>query len=499
MTSISINLDYPPSDTDKALLSALLGGTAGPGSPLVPVNNFPADPGSAPFPSQENSTSMILDGKISGAPYLRSAQGAVWRFDLGAAGSPIKLTSAYSTGYQVSVNGAPIAGAPIQQMMVRQGEVYFQADTIWSALEQTDAPISGLAHTTPPPPWTGAGTSADGHIVALPDMPASPPAFTAWTGNVILFGDGQAHKDMQSAHDAASPGDAIQAGPEMVGKTIAQTLGTTKPITLDLLGRITAGAGTASPIYQMGVILDLSALDASQLPHQLGGIVPTADMIVRGATIRGGGMKQAGHDGTAAIRAGAAINLTVDHCWLNANQNGIGPSGFPGTLTVTNTFEEDNFLRNDPTPGGSHNVYAEGVAATFGPGFTSIVNATTTGEGGHAVKSRAKVTTLIAPFYLYSGDSSSLDIPDGSTAICNIGSGTIGKKAGDANHTVLGYGVESQLNGLAGVKLSGTTIDALCDNPLIGAAGAVNFDAQCKFTGNKPTGPQGGLVTGLPA
>lgn len=476
------------------------GGGTGSGGTTT-TDYFPADPGSAPFPSPENSAQMVLNGKISGAPYLRSQGGAVWTL------LPDQtVTNEFGSGFAISVNGQVESVNAYTQLIVRQGAVYFtfNGGNI-GVFEQPDGINTGVYRTSLPPAWTTTGTDASGQQTQLPAMPSGPTPFTAWTGNVILFGDNQTYKTMQDAHDAAQPGDTIQAGPEMVGKTVSQTLGTTKPIVLDLLGRITAGAGTETPTWQPGLLLDFTGIDLAGSAyqgtptHQHGAIIPGADCIVRGVDCTAAGMASAGHDGTSAIRANADINLAVDHCHLWKNQNGIGPMkvGTGGTLVVTNSWLVDNYLPNDENP-GSHNVYTEGVSATFGPGFTSIVNPSAGGgdKGGHAFKSRANVTMGIGPFYLYSGDASSLDIPDGSTQVCNIGAGTIAKKAGDLNHTVLGYGVESQLNGLAGVKLTGTTIDALCDSPLIGTTGPVTFDPTCVFTGNKPTGPA--IVKGLP-
>jgi hypothetical protein len=330
--------------------------------------------------------------------------------------------------------------------------------------------------------------------------PSQKVAFGS-TGRVIPFGPYQTHKTIAAALLEAKPGDIVQyPDPEPRGQIFRESVGVPGGVTLDLGGLLVDG-GTANPDWEAGAIIDGTGIpDPSGYVQKMGGVVALGDMMLKGAEITGFGMQETEANGTAGVRAAGNTvgDLYIDNCHIHHNQNGIGPGGASTTITVTNTWLHDNQL--DPT-GGCHNIYATSTVTSLvvGPGVTSRQTPLAKGGGGHAVKSRAtNVTRLIGPAYLYSGDESCLDIPDGSAMPCPIGAGvTMVKKAGDPNQTVLGYCAESKSNGTAGVVCSGVTIIAGCPKPDILNNGPVSFDATCQFTGNRVVAKQPQLVTGL--
>ncbi|HEY2010157.1 MAG TPA: hypothetical protein VGH23_14285 [Rhizomicrobium sp.] len=322
------------------------------------------------------------------------------------------------------------------------------------------------------------------------------------TGRIITFGPGQANKTIAAALLTAAAGDVVRYPvAEPRGQIFSESVGVPDGVTLDLGGRLTGG-GTATPSWTAGAILDGTGIaDPAGYVRQMGGVVALGSMLLKGAEVRAFGMQARAAGGTAGLRAAGDTvgHIHVDNCHIHDNQNGIGPGGSRTTITVTNAWLHDNQL--DPT-GLCHNIYASNTVTVLivGPGVTSTQPPMPRRGGGHAVKSRASNSTqIVGPCYLYSGDASCLDIPDGSAAPCPIGHGVIFvKKAADVNHTVFGYCAESQINGTAGVHCVGVNIVASCPGPDILNNGFVSFDAACRFTGNKPVATQPSLVAGIP-
>jgi hypothetical protein len=52
-------------------------GTSATTSVPAAVDYFPSDPGLAPFPSPENSQQLVLNGAVTGEPYLKDTLGRV--------------------------------------------------------------------------------------------------------------------------------------------------------------------------------------------------------------------------------------------------------------------------------------------------------------------------------------------------------------------------------------------------------------------------------------
>ena len=322
------------------------------------------------------------------------------------------------------------------------------------------------------------------------------------TGKVITFGPSQTNKTITAALMAATAGDVVlYAATEPRGQVFNESIGVPDCVTLDLGGTL-KGGGTATPIWAAGAILDGTGIaDPIGYVQQMGGVVAFGNMLLKGAEVRAFGMQSTAAVGTAGVRAGAATigHVYVVDCHIHDNQNGIGPGGKRTNITVTNTWLYNNEL--DPT-GQCHNIYATSTVTTLivGPGVTSTQAPLPQHGGGHAVKSRAtNRTQLVGPCYLYSGDASCLDIPDGSATPCPIGAGaTFVKRASDVNHTVFAYCAESQTNGNSGVQCTGVNIIARCPAPNILNNGRVSFDAACKFTGNTLVATHPSLATGIP-
>lgn len=335
---------------------------------------------------------------------------------------------------------------------------------------------------------------------------ASPPlpqiAGFGSTGKIITFGPSQTNKTIAAALSLARAGDVVQyPATEPRGQVFGESIAVPDCVTLDLGGTLTGG-GTEAPLWAAGAILDGTGIaDPTGYVQQLGGVVALGNMLLKGAEVRAFGMQATVAEGTAGVRAGEATvgYLHIDNCHIHGNQNGIGPGGTKTVITVTNTWLHDNEL--DPT-GRCHNIYAGSRVKTLivGPGVTSTQAPLPQRGGGHAVKSRAmNFTQLIGPCYLYSGDASCLDIPDGSAAPCPIGAGvTFVKRAFDVNYTVFGYCAESQTNGASGVQCSGVNIVAGCLRPDILNNGRVSFDANCRFTGNALVATRPSFATGIP-
>lgn len=144
------------------------------------VNYFPADPGSAPFPSPENSSSLWLNGVVSGSPYLRDMNGNIYQIKPAAAGwvagAPL-VNGAPDNGARLYVNGAMIEGGyPVASMIVRQGMIYL---TIASGQVQYFNPGMGATYNTSLPPAFMPGTTT-ASAAPLPALPTDPvPATTA--------------------------------------------------------------------------------------------------------------------------------------------------------------------------------------------------------------------------------------------------------------------------------------------------------------------------------
>jgi hypothetical protein len=516
----TLTISTPITDEDKARLYGFLGGAPATGGNDQPsgdtsapaqIDYFPADPANAPFPSPENSQITVIDGKISGKPYIKDSQGAIWRFKTDASGNPVSDGNAKNQGWVVDVNGAYSSNAAITMLVVRQGQVYFLYNGGHSAhFSQWNAPGSGVVQMPLPPAWVdgtgGTGGSGNASTPGLPPMPNPPPPAAVQpgsSGKVILFGTNQTYKTLTDALSAAANGDTLKAGPEMAGVKLNESINISKNVLIDGGLRL-AGCGTKSPSIQTpGLILDGTPLaDPGGYAKQLGGLVPTVDCKIMGMEIMGYGIKETEAGGTAGIRPGAPCNIVLDHIYSHDNQNGLQSGNYTVTWDLDHIWLADNGIGD----GQTHNCYFSGstcVKVRVGA-ITSIVTdapsvLTATGKkgGGHAFKTRSHDLQIDGPFYLSAWDGRCIDICDGTTKPFKIDNGTFHKDADADNHQLIAYGPESQTNGLAGGTLDNIVLDALCDAPTVKSAGGTISFTNTTSTGKKVTG-QGGTFTGLP-
>jgi len=177
--------------------------------------------------------------------------------------------------------------------------------------------------------------------------------------------------------------------------------------------------------------------------------------------------------------------------------------GYAATWVLENNLIKDNGIGD----GQTHNIYfgREVVKADFtnntsiiGAAAASKLRATGMGGGGHAYKCRANISTFNGG-YGRAGETV-VDLPDGSTQTVNIKGMTMEKNAGDASHRFLDYAVESGVQGVVGVILSGCNFVLHCTGPFVqvGNSGSIVFDSTNTWHGNKPTANGMGTITGLP-
>lgn len=486
MPPISLSIDSP-SDLEiatlRAAVAALPGGapsslapaSAPPSGPVAPPAGmplaFPADPGSAPFPSPENSTSVVLGSALSGAPYLRDAAGVIYQ--LAITGTPPTLAD---PGGRLHINGVlwigfgDATGAHVSEILLRGGRVYWQLS---SGQWQTMTGTGSAANATPPAP-VAVAPGAAAPIVAMPPDPSPAAVAPGSSGNVILAGPSQTIKTLADAIAAAKPGDTVRLDP---GAVFTESVLIGVPIVLDGQGGLD-GVG--------GAVVDGSSF--TSYARQLGGLVPLTDVIINGLEIRGFGMAEKSSGGTGGIRPGAACFITVRNCHIHDCQNGLSSGGFAVVWNVSNSLIELCGLGD----GQSHNVYAS--TGTVRALFQSV--ASTGPRGGHALKSRAMKTDVVGGSY-DADDETPIDFPQGSAVPFSITGAEIGKSVNAANHGLFGYALESQQNGAPGGTITGCTINARCPSPLIQVAAGTVTLSNNTFPGNKVAAAGAGTVLGL--
>lgn len=466
---------------------------------------WPSNMADAP-PSPEGSQIKVVNGQLSTLKYLVDSHGNTVEFALDQNGNPIPETSQWGNGYQLKMNATlSNPGTGFNAVTIAQGQFWLTYNGgFGGSLEVQGAVNSGIREGTMPAFYTQTGSgSMTPNLPAMPAAPAPSAIKPGSSGNVILFGPGQTYTTISAAVAAANNGDTVKAAPSAVGVVFAESVAITKNIILDGGGTVT-NAGTASPSFAGGSIIDGSSLaDPSGYAHQLGGLVPMTDCVIKGFEIRGFGIHETTYGLTCGVRNGAAANVTVDNCWVHGNQNGLGGGGFPATWAVTNTWLQDNGIGD----GHTHNAYfstgnvsisLDHVTSTVAITGTNAIYATGQTNGGHAMKCRAPSFTA-TNFYFAAEDGSPLDLPDGTTQVFSCSTGTMAKSAAAPSHRMLAYGEESSTNGYAGGTLTGVTFDAACPNPFIQTMGGTITATGCTVNGGPITVTGGGTVTGLPA
>ena len=256
MTShITVTLNDPFTTDDINLLQTLYsrqtaaGNSGTPASTAAPATvNFPADPGLAPFPSPENSTSLWLNGAVSGNPYLRDANGNIYQIKPAAAGwvagAPL-VNGTPDNGARLYVNGTMIEGGyPVASMIVRQGMIYL---TIASGeVQYFNASMGSTYNCSLPAAFLPGTTTAP--VAALPALPTDPVPATIAPGSSGRTLTVPVGTPIQTVVSTAQPGDTVVVSP----------------------GTYTAGATWSVPLKLIltGVVLDLAGQTAN-LPMAL--------------------------------------------------------------------------------------------------------------------------------------------------------------------------------------------------------------------------------------
>jgi hypothetical protein len=522
---ISISVDAPTSAEIAALQAAangLAGNSVSPGptptpTPTpTPVDYFPADPGSAPFPSPDNSSSQILNGAVSGAPYLRSKNGAIYSWALNASGTPVALPAPANAptfvGYQLNINGSPITEAtsppipqPISQMLTRNGGVYFATQNGQGYGFAPNDLTNGWSITALPAENTG-GTPALPAMLADP-VPSTPAPGS--TGVVHLVGPSQAavaggFVTLAAAVAGAKPGDTLQLD---VGAVFEESVEITIPLEINGQGTV-ANPGTVTASFSGGAIVDGSTFTTYALGK--GGLVPSVDCIFKGLEVRGFGLTDASAQGTAGIRptGTAGCTVTIDNCYVHDCEDGLSSGASLEDWVITDSLFENCGLGD----GFTHNIYVgtNNAVHVSLSGVTSIMptatpmtsgsfpRATGSAYGGLAFQTRGRALSISGTNYFAAADGQPISIPDGTTEPFTIAAGTtIVKGTTDSNHDVFTYAVSATVpNGAAGGTFSGT-ISASCPSPFVDVGqGTVNFSG-ATFVGTKPTNAGAGTATGL--
>lgn len=487
--TVSVTVTDPTADQAQeigALIGLQSSSASTPSAP--PVNYFPADSATAPFPSPEGSRIVIQNGAATGEPYILDKSGVVYSFGPTPVAIPMG-TNVFAAGcYKIYINAAP-TNFGADEIIICQQIMWMHQGAKWFFINSNGG-LSG--NLTSLPPFFTAGTTA----APVPPMPSAPAAVSPAPGSGTTV---NTSTTIAAAIAASSAGGTVSVAAGTFNESDAI------PVALKIAGGgSVSNPGTATAAFSGAAIVDGTGLaDPTGYAHQLGGLVPMTDCIIDGLEIRGFGLKEATGGGTAGIRNGGVSNLTINNCYIHDNQDGVFSGGFNATVTMNNSLLQNNGLGG----GQTHNIYiSTGVVSAAFNNVTSIVPPQSANSnrssglmnGGHAFKSRANVTSFNGG-YAYAADASPIDIPDGSTQPCVIKGMTIEKKAGDANHCFFGYAAESQTNGTAGVQFVGCTFILNCDAPFIQSfGGPVSFDSTCVWQGNKPTASGGGVVTGLP-
>lgn len=463
----------PLNAEDKALARFLIGDApvgAGNGGTIPPADSFPADPALAPFPSPENSQIVVFNGAISGRPYLKDQAGSI---------HTIRMVAGAPTYFKGGTAQAVWPGETVQQCLVRQGEVYMQiGGGIWKHVDANGA----MYNRALPSAWvtTGGGTGGGGGI-NLPPVTGDPPhaaVAPGSSGRTVTVGPGKMFATAADGIRALQPGDTlvIDAG------TYREALPT---------------INVPAHIIATGAVFDFTGIPSSTLAQQKGGFVPAADCIIEGVEVIGAGMDLTSHDSTAAIRPTDGCGwLETRNCHLHGNQNGVAGGGFPFVWIDRGSLLEVNGLSESVDPsGGAHNAYVSSGCVRAELYGTRSINPVF----GHAIKSRA-------PAFKWIGgegnatDETILDLPDGTTSAFVIQDAVLTKPATAGNHGLIGYGMESQTNGMAGGSIKGGALNALCVTPSIQTTGGtIAVDASVALTGNLISAEGGGTVTGLRA
>jgi hypothetical protein len=429
---------------------------------------FPPSPANASFPSPENAVSA-WNGElktIGGAPYLRDSDGFIYQIR--------------ASDSAVLQNGSTDGNTFAWELISRGGKIYWNNGGHWYL-------PNGKGGSTTIWPLPAAYAAPGGTAAAPGNMPADPPRPSVGpgsSGRTITAAPGQTLEQLLTS---ARPGDTIKL---VAGRVYAEAARVSVPVVLDGGGRGNNATG--------GAIID--GLNIAPVGGKAG-LLLVVDCILKGLEIRNWGLNDPNPDFICGIRNDAPGWYEISGCNIHDCQGGIGGS----VVGATNWNIHDTTIRNCGNgTGREHNVYLgtstlkailTNVVSTVDPTFTNSLRQKV--GGGYPLKSRANHTeirggTFSAP------DAACIDIPDGSTDPVIIDGATLIKPAGSPDHKVINYAEESTTNGLAGLKVTHSTLKLETESPLFLIAGGVlTFDSTSTFSGNNPSVQGGGTMTGL--
>jgi hypothetical protein len=454
------------------------------GSVISIVNGKPMVPPGAPN----------YDPKAIGNPYLTDVNGVIFQFVIDASGNVVaKASPGQPSGYAFAINGNQNPNGATE-LMITQGQFWFAGN--WGATLFWYGP--GGAHGNAPPPPLNAPRTP-GTVGGMPADPTPASVAPGSSGNVILCGPSQTIKTLTAAVAAAKPGDTIKLD---AGATFNESVAIPVPVTIDGRGTV-ANPGLKDASFSGGAVIDGTGIaDPGGYAHELGGLVPLTDCIIRGCEVRGFGLQETSPGGTAGIRAGANGHITIDNCYVHDCQMGLFSGGFTVDWLIRETLLLNCGLGSGAVTGGggvTHNMYLAGAVRVRVENVTSICPAgntksslRTTGYmgGGHALKVRA-AETIVVGGYFAAPDASPIDIPDGSAEACFVYGATIHKNRGDVNYNVFSYGEESQTQGTAGAIVV-ATLDVKCKSPFF----QIGPNSVVDFTGSNAGGVSFNVVGG---
>lgn len=457
MTITAVISSTDPLGADKAFWLMILGLAPATGGPPPVVNFFPSDPGLAPFPSPEKSQQLILNGAVSGAPYLKDSVGTLHTLVV----NPTTGASEYwVNGVSQMTGWSAHANAPPAELLVAQGGVYiFLTNGITQQLR-----AGSIYSAAVPAFWTTAPTG--GGTPSLPTLPPDPTPSAAApgsSGKIINCGSGQAIATLSAALTTAAAGDTVKLAPGTYTDTPPAWM---VPLLIDLGGATFNATGKTAT-----------------LARGKGLLVPAADSIIQNGTITGVAMDQTSGQLTSAVRPDAGCGfLTIKNVAMHGNQCGVGEGGVGScVIELDNCDVSLNGLRAN-AGANTHNIYVgqDCVRLTLNNVISNGCN------DAHALKYRGPVLVVNGgTFAAFNG--SCLDLPNGSARPFSVIGASLLKAVTDQDHVIISYGEEGPTNGAPGGTVSGGTIAALCSNPLmLGQGGTITLSG-VTLTGNPIT------------
>jgi hypothetical protein len=265
-------------------------------------------------------------------------------------------------------------------------------------------------------------------------------------------------QSIQSAIDAASPGDTIDV---TAGSYNDQFLTVEKSVTLQAVGGEVVMTEDQSPPDGKAMITEGQ---------------PGVTVAINGFDI--GGVAVSDGNGAAIRYEGGSLTLTDDY--FHNNQEGLlGAADSNGSIAI----DHSEFAFNGDGSGSTHNIYI-GAIASFSLTNSYVHDAVV----GHEIKSRAASNTITSDRIFDNNGSASysIDLPNGGNA--NISDNQIEQGPNTQNPFIIAYGEEGASNPGTNVAITNNTV--VNDD----SRGAGILDPN-----GTPLGLSGNQVFGLPA